>query len=201
VTGEKHIVFLSWDELLSMYNFDIPESKNYLDRVRDVFCFCAFTSLRYSDAYNLRREDIYDDALHVTTKKTKDSVTIELNKYSRAILAKYESYHFAEDKALPVISNQRMNDYLKELGKLCGFTKKEKIITCKGSETLTEYIPKYELIGTHTARRTFISNAIMKGIAPDVIMKWTGHSDYDAMKPYIGISDESKKSAMRLFDD
>lgn len=57
-TTEKRIIFLTWDELMTVYNFPIPESKKYLDRVRDVFCFCCFTSLRYSDVYNLKRFDI-----------------------------------------------------------------------------------------------------------------------------------------------
>lgn len=57
-TTEKRIIFLTWDELMTVYNFSIPESKKYLDRVRDVFCFCCFTSLRYSDVYNLKRFDI-----------------------------------------------------------------------------------------------------------------------------------------------
>ena len=60
--------------------------------------------------------------------------------------------------------------------------------------------PKYELLGTHAARRTFICNALMMGIAPSVVMQWTGHSDYDSMKPYIAIADRARKNAMSLFD-
>ena len=105
-TTEKRIIFLTWDELMTVYNFSIPESKKYLDRVRDVFCFCCFTSLRYSDVYNLKRFDIKNGALHITTVKTADSLTIDLNKYSQAILDKYDGVPFEDNKALPVISNQ-----------------------------------------------------------------------------------------------
>ena len=111
-TTEKRIIFLTWDELMTVYNFSIPESKKYLDRVRDVFCFCCFTSLRYSDVYNLKRFDIKNGALHITTVKTADSLTIDLNKYSQAILDKYDGVPFEDNKALPVISNQKMNDYI-----------------------------------------------------------------------------------------
>ena len=61
--------------------------------------------------------------------------------------------------------------------------------------------PKYELVGIHCGRRTFICTALSKGIPPSVVMKWTGHSDYKAMKPYIDIADEVKSSYMKQFDN
>lgn len=69
-TAENRVIFLTWDELMRVYNFPIPESKKYLDRVRDVFCFCGFTSLRYSGIYNLKVSDIKNDAIHITTIKS-----------------------------------------------------------------------------------------------------------------------------------
>ncbi len=198
---DNRVVFLTWEELMNVYNFQIPENKKYLDRVRDVFCFCCFTSLRYSDVNNLKRSDIKDGALHITTVKTSDSLTIELNKYSKAILDKYADIPFEDNKALPVISNQRMNDYIKELGKLCGLDQPCTITYYKGNARIEEIYPKYELMGTHTGRRTFICNAIMMGIPPQVVMKWTGHSDYKAMKPYIDIADQAKAIAMNKFNE
>ncbi len=55
-------------------------------------------------------------------------------------------------------------------------------------------------IGTHAGRRTFICNALALGIPPQVVMKWTGHSDYKAMKPYIDIADDIKANAMSKFN-
>ena len=57
-----------------------------------------------------------------------------------------------------------------------------------------------QLVGTHTGRRTFIVNALSLGITPNIVMKWTGHSDYKAMKPYIDIVDSLKASSMTKFD-
>ena len=57
-----------------------------------------------------------------------------------------------------------------------------------------------KLAGTHTGRRTFIVNALSLGITPNIVMKWTGHSDYKAMKPYIDIVDSIKASSMTKFD-
>ena len=71
-----------------------------------------------------------------------------------------------------------------------------RITTYKGNERIDEIAEKWELIGTHTGRRTFIIHALSRGIPPSVVMKWTGHSDYKSMKPYIDIVDEIKASEM-----
>ena len=197
---DKQVIFLTWEELMTVYKFNIPETKKYLDRVRDVFCFCCFTSLRYSDVFNLKRGDIRGGKIHVTTVKTDDAISIDLNDYSRAILKKYEDIPFKDNKALPVISNQKMNDYIKELGKLCGIDEQIRETYYKGNRRVDEYFPKYELMGTHTGRRTFICNALMMGIPAQVVMKFTGHSDYKSMKPYIDVADSAKAEAMELFN-
>jgi integrase len=67
-------------------------------------------------------------------------------------------------------------------------------------ERVDETYQKWELLSTHAGRRTFVCNALMLGIAPDIVMKWTGHSNYKAMKPYIDISDKAKRQAMDLFN-
>lgn len=197
---ENKVIFLEWDELMNVYNYPFPKSKSYLERVRDVFCFCCFTSLRYSDVENLRWSDVFEDHIVITTIKTNDTVTIELNDYSKGILEKYKGFHFENNKALPVISNQKMNMYLKEVGKICGLDTPVTITYYRGHERIDEVHPKYELLGTHTGRRTFICNALMLGIPADIVMKWTGHSDYKTMRPYIDIADSAKKKAMSLFN-
>lgn len=197
----RPVIFLTRQEQEQLKNYMIPPNKQYLERVRDVFFFCCFTGLRYSDAYNLRRSDIKDNHLDLVTIKTNDHLTIELNKHSRAILEKYKDIPFQNDKALPVISNQRMNEYLKELCELAGIDAPVHLTYYRGQQRVDETLPKYELIGTHAGRRTFICNAILLGIPANVIMKWTGHSDYKAMKPYIDIADETKAQAMERFDN
>lgn len=213
---EKKVIFLDWTELMTVYNFDfktaqwtLPDgTKKALDnqtivsleRVRDVFCFCCFTSLRYSDVANLKRSDIKDNEIEITTIKTAHSLTIDLNNYSRAILAKYADEVYPDNKALPVISNQKMNDRLKEVGELCGLNTPITITYYKGAERIDEVYPKYELLGTHAGRKTFICNALTFGIAPQTVMKWSGHANYISMKPYIDIADTEKKKAMDLFN-
>ena len=197
---QKKIIFLTWDELNRLREFKIPSNKQAIERVRDVFLFQCFTGLRYSDVFNLRRSDIKGDHIEVTTVKTSDSLIIELNKHSKAILDKYKDVAFEDDKVLPVITNQKMNDYLKELAELAGIDEPVRQTYYRGNERIDEVTPKYALLGTHAGRRTFICNALALGIPPQVVMKWTGHSDYKAMKPYIDIADDIKANAMSKFN-
>lgn len=218
---DKTIVFLDWDELMRLYKFKVPKTgkkvklttydgieyektvglSSALDRVRDMFCFCCFTSLRYSDMRNLKRSDIVDGVINLTTVKTHDKIAIELNDYSKAILDKYEGMIFPGGTVLPVISNQKMNDYLKELAELAGLNAPVTQIYYKNGERIEETKPKYSVIGTHAGRRTFICNALSMGIPADIVMKWTGHSDYAAMKPYIDIAQSEKSKAMAKFNE
>ena len=93
-----------------------------------------------------------------------------------------------------------MNDHLKDMGEVCGLNEAIAITYFKGSKRVDEVYKKYELLTTHCGRRTFICNALTLGIAPQTVMKWTGHTDYKSMKPYIDIADAEKKKSMELFN-
>ena len=197
---KKKVIILTWEELNKLREYKIPPTKQYLERVRDVFLFTCFTGLRYSDVYNLKTSDIKDNHIEITTVKTADSLIIELNNHSKSILEKYKEVHFENNKVLPVITNQKMNDYLKELAEFAEINEPVGETYYKGNQRIDEVTPKHALLGTHAGRRTFICNALSLGIPPQVVMKWTGHSDYKAMKPYIDIADKIKASAMEKFN-
>ncbi len=199
---QKKVIYLNEDELRQLNGFVIPAEKSYLECVRDVFLFCCFSGLRHSDVYNLRRSDIDIKAnqIVVTTVKTNDNLNIELNDVTRLILKKYEGVQFPDDKALPVIKNQSMNRDLKELCRLAGIDEKIRITSFKGNVRKEEVLPKWQLVGTHTGRKTFIVTALSNGTTPDTVMKWTGHSDYKSMKPYIDIVDSVKANEMKKFN-
>ena len=192
------IFYLTWDELMLMHNADLPSI--HLQQVRDVFIFCCFTSLRYSDVRALRKTDIYDDCIYITTEKTDKEVKIELNDYSRSILVKYKDVILPNNHALPVVSNQKYNDYLKEVAKLAGINSHYKRIYYIGARKCIEQGEKWQFITTHAARRTFVVNALYLGIPSEVIMRWTGHADYNSMKPYMDIVDELKQQQMNKFN-
>ena len=191
------VIFLEWDELMKVYNATFPDAP-HLETAKDVFCFQCFTSLRYSDVYNLKKTDVYNGYITITTIKTGEPLKIELNKYSKAILEKYKDIESIS--ALPVPSNRKLNKYVKDVCKACEINEPVCRTFYKGVERIDEIHPKYELIGTHCGRKTFICNALMMGIAPNIVMKWTGHRDYQAMRPYIDIADKAKEEAMKLFN-
>ncbi len=197
----KEIIYMTKDEVKILQDLTFSESQSALERVRDVFLFCCFTGLRYSDAKKLTRFDIHDGVISVVTKKTNDCIRIELNKHSQAILDKYQHVPFPGNQALPVISNEKMNAHLKDLGKLAGLDTPTRIVFFTGNVRHEEIFPKWQLMTTHVARRTFVVNALRLGIPPEVIMRWTGHSSFEAMKPYMKIIDEVKRTAMSRFDD
>lgn len=196
----KTIIYLSWEELIALYSFEFPAHRPALPAVRDVFCFCCFTGLRYSDVAKLKKSDVRANHISVVTQKTVDGLIIELNDYSRAILKKYEKVGLPDNKALPVISNDKMNEHLKVMGKLAGIDEPQRIIYFKGSTRHEEVLPKWAVLSTHCGRRTFIVNALRLGVPAEVIMKWTGHSDFKAMKPYVKIVDELKAAEMDKFN-
>lgn len=199
-TPKKPIIFLEWKELMSMYNCDLS-GRPELEKTRDMFCFCCFTSLRYSDMINLRWGSVTKDNITITTIKTSDTILIDLNDYSREILLKYHTPGSGpDDRVFQEKSSQKMNKRLKEIAKMCGIVTPISIVQMSGSKRTDITVPKYELISTHCGRRTFISNAISLGVPPHVVMKWTGHSDYKAMEPYIAIADKVRKDAMHVFN-
>lgn len=203
-SNSSEIVYLEWDELMTLFNYDFGDRHPGLAAVRDVFCFCSFTGLRYSDAAQLRLSGIKDGYISVVTQKTTDSLRIELNDFSRAILDRCRDFQQSErnkgKKALPVVSNQKMNEYLKEIGREIGLDTVIRLVYYKGGTRHEEDHPKWELLTTHCARRTFVVNSLRLGIPAEVVMKWTGHKDYKAMKPYIKIVDELKEQEMAKFN-
>ena len=186
---------------MRLWEWDAASGRDYLGAVRDIFCFCCFTSLRYSDAVNLRWPDVGKDSIRITTVKTADPVEIQLNSWSQEIIGRYVDEAYPDDRVFPTISNQVMNRCLHELCEICRIDEPTHRTWYTGSERHDEVHPKYELVTTHAGRRTFIVNALAMGISPTVVMQWTGHADYDAMRPYIAVADTTKAQAMSLFDE
>lgn len=198
---QKKVIYLTDDELLRLEEVDLTvANRRHLERIRDIFMFQCYSGLRYSDAARLRWVDVKDDSIVITTVKTNDTITIELNAHTRAILDKYKKYNFPGGRVFPAPTNQEANRYLKELCRLAGINEPVSIVTYKGKERIDEVRPKYDLIGTHAGRRTFIVHALSLGISPYIVTRWTGHSSLAAMKPYMDIVDSAKADAMKLFD-
>lgn len=200
---EGTVVFLTHEELLKLYHADLSETSgglSYQEMIRDMFCFCAFTSLRYSDMQALRWNMIRNDIIYITTKKTYTALEIPLNDYSREILDRYREGSEASGHVFPSMTVKTMNKYLKEICKELGFDEMLTKVYYKGMQRIEDTRPKWEWIGTHAARRTFICYALSQGIPPQIVMKFTGHSDYQSMRPYIDIAAADKVKAMEVFN-
>lgn len=195
------VIFLEWEELMRVYTHKFSPGQRLMEEVRDVFCFCCFSSLRYSDVANLKRSDIYNEYMLITTIKTIEGLKIDLNDYTKAILEKYKNRALPDNRALPVPTMQDMNDLIKDIGQICKINQPTTVVYFKNDRRIEEVYPKYALLSTHAGRRTFICNALMLGIPVEVVMQWTGHEDYDSMKPYIAIADKTKTQAMQLFNN
>lgn len=181
------IIYLTDEELKRIYSKEI--SNKALASARDQFCFGCFTGLRFSDIAKLDKSNIKDGIIQLRTQKTKDLLTIPLIPQAQEILERH-NYN------IPVLTNQKLNMHLKELGKLCDIDQLVYIQRYRGAERIDEKIPKHDLITTHTARRTFITLSLEKGIRPEVVMSITGHKDFKSFSAYIKIVDNVKKDEL-----
>lgn len=189
---DSEIIYLTMDELMHLSTMDITNEK--LAKVRDIFCFGCFTGLRYSDIQNLKKEDVRGDFIRSFSIKTRDQLCVPLNTFSKALLEKYSIYPI--ENCFPAPSNQKMNDYLKELGQLAGFTEEINLVQFRGSSRIEVKYFKYQLLTTHVARKTFVTNAHQRGIPTETIMKITNHKNHQTVARYLKIEEQQILEAM-----
>jgi integrase len=174
-------IYLSHKELTELYDLDLSKNSR-LEKVRDLFILGAYTGLRFSDFSRLAPENITGDRIKITSQKTKKPVSIPFHYTVKSIVDKYAGI-------FPVISNVKMNEYLKELGKLTELLKVEaKISQTKGAKIVIKNIKKHDLLTTHTARRSFATNAYLDSIPTLTIMAITGHSTEKSFLRYIKVT-------------
>lgn len=197
---EPAIIFLNWKELMSLNNLKIENDA--LRQVRDVFCFGCFTGQRYSDYENLKPQHIVNNIWINSPIKSHEStpIYIPLTNYALDILKKYNNLQ--SGKALPIISNAKMNKSLKEMGKLAKLNAPVTIYRFIGNKRIEKNVKKYEVLTTHIMRKTFISNALSLGMQVETIKEFTGHSKNSNkdFTRYLAIINEDKIKAMNLFN-
>ena len=199
-TKPKAVNYLTWDEFERLFNYKFKAGESHLELTRDRFCFCCATSLRHSDMEILKKADFDDHdnptSFSFVSKKTHDSLTIFLNKYSSAIYQKYKDIPTKDGLMFPPKSNQKMNDNLKVIAEMLGFTRNITKMQFCGKERVDETCRLCDVIGTHSARRTFVVHVMEMGWSPQLVMTYTGHESYDTMKPYIALTDKTRKKMM-----
>ena len=178
------------DEVKRMYAFDLSENKR-LERVRDVFILGCLTGMRYSDYKRIKRENIVNDVIRMREVKDKSkTLEIPLSSWAKEILEKY-------DYNLPVISEQKFREYIKETSRLVGFTEQVIVASRIGNTINEESKRRCDLISTHTARRTFITIMKNEGVPDKVIMKITGHRSLSSFHRYYRPNDEDVSGFMK----
>ena len=189
---EKEIIFLTVAELLHLANFNFRSER--LSKARDIYCFGCFTGLRISDINQLRHEQITDNTIIKKIQKTKQLERIPLNKFALQILTKYKDNPI---KALPKLSAQKLNKYIKECCKEAGINTPVSFIDYRAGKAVEITKPKYELITSHTARKTFVTNSLILGMNVKAIKEITGHKKDSTLNKYLKIVEDFKKTEMK----
>jgi site-specific recombinase XerD len=168
-------VYLTDDDLTALVSKEIEIPR--IDQVRDVFLFCCFTGLAFSDVKALKKENIItgiDGKQWIQKRRTKTNVlsNIPLLDMPKRILEKYAGHDKVKTglALLPVPSNQKMNAYLKEIADLCGINKK---------------------LTTHTARHTFATTVTLSNhVSMESVSKMLGHTSINMTRKYARIADK-----------
>ena len=186
---EVDTIYLTEEELSQLKEADLINCP-YLDRVKDWFLLLAWTGCRFSDLEKIGKTDIKDGFITFRQQKTNTKVTIPLHPVVSEILQKY-------DYQLPTpITNQRFNEYIKEVAKMAGIDNKEAVTRTIGGKLQTITQPKYELVSSHTGRRSFCTNMYKRGLPTLMIMSISGHKTEKSFLKYIKVKQEEHAQMM-----
>lgn len=190
-TEESDSIYLTESELkqLHLHNFG---ANTRLDRVRDLFLIGAWTGLRFSDFTRIKKENLKDDCIEIEQQKTGKRVIIPLHPIVLDIWNKY-------DGELPaIITNQKFNDYIKEVCQIAKIKTLEHKAITKGGIRTSKRFEKWELVSSHTARRSFATNLFLNGFPTLSIMQITGHKTEKAFMRYIKVPPEQHAKLLRM---
>ncbi len=179
--SKNEIVALTEEEVFKILHADLKQNSK-LEKVRDLFCFGCFTGQRFSDIMRFNTDDFSGIKWNFVSMKTKKRVLVPFAGFianAKPILEKY-NYN------LPEISNQKFNEYLKEIGELAKIDSPVRIIRFSGVNEVEIRKPKHEFMSSHMARRTFVTIMLEKGVPITMVQKITQHSDLRTLLKYEG---------------
>lgn len=175
---DVEVVALTWSELERIQNIDLSNQPRR-DRVLDLFLFACYIGARFGDIQKLHMDDIRVRNAH--TPHTAGSG------YCSPVSSRWP---------LPKIGSQRMNDYLRKLGRLAEITEPVQFVRYQGAKRVEDRRPKWQFLSSHVARRTFVTISLERGMRPEVVMSITGHRSFKTMKKYIALTEQYKSEAM-----
>jgi integrase len=192
-------IYLNVEELEQLETLDLSNNKK-LENVRDLLIVGAWTGLRFSDFNNISANDIKlnspdGDNFEIRTKKTDKDVIIPIFPQVRRIIERYKN---KTANSLPrPISNQKFNEYIKEVGRLAEIDEPVSLSITKGGNRIAKTTPKYEVMTSHVCRRSFATNAFKMGVPTIDIMEITGHDTEIAFMTYIRATPKEHANRVR----
>ncbi len=171
-----NIVYLFQAELQQYYEADLPEP---LARQRDVWCFQASTGPRWSDLQRVNQGMVQDGVLHGFSQKNESEMYVPLNPMALEIYQRH-------DGQLPLISEQKYRDMVKEGMREAGLDRTVELVLHRANRKDYDHPPLWQVVATHTARKTFITHAIERGITPKAIAEVVGITMDVLTKNYYG---------------
>lgn len=180
-------IALTQDELQLIENY-IPDNKHY-QYVRILFLIQCYTGLRYSDLINLNKSNIKNDRIVLQQIKTSQQIVIPIHNKLQNLLNQVTEFKF--------IVASEIDRILKIICKNAGVTDIERTVKYFGTKRIEIDKPRYELVSSHTGRRTFITLLLKKGILSEMIMKITGHKSINSFRKYIKLSNSDSFDIVR----
>ena len=181
---EKEVIYLSVNQLMELYKYEFESP--ILARTRDIYCFACLTGLRISDIRQLEREHINGSYVFKTIKKTQEIRKVVINDLAAGILNKY----LEQVTTLPLMFEQDINQNIKECCRIAGFDEPVRITVHTGGKQIEVKKPLYQLITTHTARKTFITDSLILGMNPKAIKEQTGLKKDSTFNRYLKVTEE-----------
>lgn len=176
-------VYLSMNEITRIYYFLGLTKKQ--ERIRDLFVIGCLTGLRHSDYSHLKKEDFRKGYIYKTTQKTKAKVMIPVHEYAMEIYEKYDG------DVASGLTIQYFNRTIKGVVKKVGINKQITYDYTRGGKLITETKQKWEMITSHSARRSFATNMYLTGrMKVYEIMAITGHTTEKSFFRYIKVKQE-----------
>jgi len=190
---ETDDIALTKPELMAYYDFDF-EGNLKLEKARDIFCIGCFTGQRFSDYSVFNKSDYKNGNIEIRAKKTRNKsiIPVDANPKLKYLLEKY-------DWQIPKISQQKFRDYIKDgLEETECMDYKIKKISYRGSQKIETIMYKYKMVGSHTARRTFITLALEDGWTYKEIMTVAGIKEVATVIKYDKVNSERLNRKVKL---
>jgi site-specific recombinase XerD len=172
-----------------------PTNERY-DLVRDLFLFQIFTGIRYSDLINVNKSYVKNNSLSFTMWKVEKDVSIPLHTRAQDILKKYDYALGEKCKSL-----QNYNLDIKTVCESAGLTDEIKTLKIKLNRKVADETPMWKLVSTHVGRVTFITNCLIAGISPYIVMEYTGHEKLETLSGYMRIAGDMAKDAFTKYEE